>query len=195
MRVRRADGTLVRELTVPGTMGTHRVNWDLRHGGPGVSDTWERHDSPVLARPIEPWGPWVSPGIYTVSIESGGQRGETRVEVRGDPDMPMLTQAMYETREQFMLDAIALTTQISDVMRQHGMSGGGGGGGGFRGPAGPPRSPEDRLRAARRLVQQVYSSLNGGAVRPGSLYPPTQTQREQLQRARDLLADAIAGLG
>jgi len=70
----------------------------------------------------------------------------------------------------------------------------GGGGFGFRGPAGPPRTPEDRLRMARRMVQQVYSALNGGAVRPGSLYPPTQTQREQLQRARDLLEDAIAEL-
>ena len=29
MRVHRADGTVIRELTVPGTTGTHRVNWEI----------------------------------------------------------------------------------------------------------------------------------------------------------------------
>ena len=193
MSVENADGVVVRELTVPGTAGTHRVNWDLRHGGPGVSDEWTRHDSPVLARSIETWGPWVSPGTYTVTVEAGGQRGETIVDVRGDPESP-ITQEMYESREEFMLDAIALTTRISEVMRENGMNAGGGGFG-FRGPTGPPRSPADMLQVARRMVQQVYGALNGGGVRPGSLYPPTQTQREQLERARALLADAIAEIG
>lgn len=193
MRVRNDDGMIVRELSVPGTTGTHRVNWDLRHGGPGVSDEWSRHDSPVLARSIDTWGPWVSPGTYIVSIEANGRVGETSVEVRGDPEMPMLTQEMYESREQFMLGAIALMTQIDNVMQEHGVRGGGGFG--FRGQAGPPRTPEDRLRAARRMVQQVYGAMNGGGVRPGSLYPPTQTQREQLERARDLLNDALADIG
>ena len=193
MRVENADGVVVRELTVPGVTGTHRVNWDLRHGGPGVSAEWARHDSPVLARSIETWGPWVSPGAYTVTVEAGGQRGETIVDVRGDPESP-ITQDMYESREEFMLDAIALTTRITDAMRDNGMNAGGGGSG-FRGRAGPPRSPADMLQVARRMVQQVYGALNGGSVRPGSLYPPTQTQREQLERARALLADAIAEIG
>lgn len=193
MRVENADGVVVRELTIPGMTGTHRVNWDLRHGGPGVSDEWTRHDSPVLARSIETWGPWVSPGAYTVTVEAGGQRGETIVDVRGDPESP-ITQDMYESREEFMLDAIALTTRITDAMRDNGMNAGGGGSG-FRGRTGPPRSPADMLQVARRMVQQVYRALNGGSVRPGSLYPPTQTQREQLERARALLADAIAEIG
>ena len=42
--------------------------------------------------------------------------------------------------------------------------------------------------------RQVYGSLNGGGVRPGSLYPPTQTQREQLLDAQELLNQAIGEL-
>ena len=50
------------------------------------------------------------------------------------------------------------------------------------------------LRTARRLAQQVYGALNGGGVRPGSLYPPTQTQRKQLLDAQELLSQAIGEL-
>lgn len=193
MRVRGADGTLVRELIVPGSAGTHRVHWDLRHDGPGVSGQWSRHDSPVLARSIEPWGPWVSPGMYTVIVEADGQRAETVVDVRGDPEMPMLTQNMYEDRERFMLNTIALTTRISQAMRDNDVSTAGRGSG-FRGPTGSPRTPGDMLRTARRIAQQVYGTLNGGGVRPGSLYPPTQTQREQLMDAQELFDSAMSEL-
>ena len=190
--VRVADDFVVREMSVPGTVGTHRVNWDLRHGGPDVPDTWVRHDSPVLARSIEPWGPWVSPGEYGVIIESGSEHAAVHVEVRGDPEMP-ITQEMYEDRERFMLDAIALLDEVEGLMRANGMNTGGGGFG-FGRPQGRPESPEAQLRTARQLVQRVYRALNGGQVRPGSLYPPTQTQREQVQQARRLLEDARSAL-
>ncbi|MBR43395.1 MAG: glycosyl hydrolase [Gemmatimonadetes bacterium] len=193
MRVHAADGTLVRELTVPGSAGTHRVHWDLRHGGPDVAGQWSRHNSPVLARSIEAWGPWVSPGTYTVSIQAGDQNAKNVVEVRGDPEMPMLTQKMYEDRERFMLDAIALTTRISRTMRDFDLNSTRGDSG-FRNPTGSPRTPGEMLRTARRLAQQVYGALNGGGVRPGSLYPPTQTQREQLLDAQELLSQAIGEL-
>lgn len=185
--VRDSDGMVVREVAVPGTVGTHRVNWDLRHGGPGVSDTWTRHESPVLARSIDTWGPWVSPGEYSVTIEAGGQQGSTTVAVRGDPEMP-ITQEQYEERERFMLDAIALMAEIEGVMEANGWSTGGGGG--FGRAAAGTDTPEAALRTARQMVQRVYGALNGGAVRPGSLYPPTATQRAQVEQARRLLDDA-----
>ena len=46
LRIAREDGTVVREMAVPSEPGTHRVNWDLRHGLPGREDTWERFDNP-----------------------------------------------------------------------------------------------------------------------------------------------------
>lgn len=193
MRVTRSDGTVVREMNVPGGVGTHRVNWDLRYGALGEDDeTWERWYNPVLPRDITAWGPWVSPGTFTVSVEAGGQVAYAEIEVRGDPEMPMLTQDMYEEREQFMVDVMALIQEIQAVSQDRGIGGGGGFGGGA---ATVPTTPAEKLRAARSMAQRVYSSLNGGAVRPGTLYPPTQTHREQVSEARRLLEEVRAEVG
>ena len=50
--------------------------------------------------------------------------------------------------------------------------------------------PEDRraLMQHRRNVSSVYQALNGGGVRQGSLYPPTQAQRERVEAARQALS-------
>jgi len=186
--VRIADSAVVREMSVPGTVGTHRVNWDLRHGGPYVSSAWVRHDSPDLARPIDPWGPWVSPGEYELIIESGNERGAAHVEVRGDPEMP-ITQEMYEERERFMLDALDLLAQIERAQRDAGFSVGGR----SRGQQAGGRSPEDLLRSAFDKVEGAYDALNGSAVRPGSLYPPTPSQRAEVGEARRFFDDALRG--
>ena len=184
LSVRNPAGEVVRRMGVPATPGTHRVSWDLRHGLPGVQDErWERWADPDLARPIGQRGPWVSPGTYTVTVEARGTSASTPVEVRGDPEMS-ITVAMYQSRERFMLDALALSEEIETFMRENDM--GGGRGRGFGRGGGPPDSPQGRLAAAARAVGQAYQALNGGQVRGGSLYPPTQTQRDQLRTARDL---------
>lgn len=186
--VRVSDNAVIRELSVPGAVGTHRVNWDLRHGAPDVPTEWVRHDDPALARPIAPWGPWVSPGTYSVTVESGLERGSVQVQVRGDPEMP-ITQEMYESREAFMLAAITLTEQIRSALTAMGSTGGGGFG--FGRVQAAPRTPEEMLRAAQRLVGGVYGDMNGGEVRPGTLYPPTAAQRDRLTQARALYEEAV----
>ena len=49
------------------------------------------------------------------------------------------------------------------------------------------------LFAAIRAVQGAYGSLNGGAVRGGTLYPPTDTHRSQLALAKRLFAE-VSGM-
>jgi hypothetical protein len=191
LRVMNDDGDIVREMKVPGSSGTHRVNWDLRHGTTD-GESWERWDNPVLARNIGPRGPWVSPGRFTVLVSVNGNQGMNTIEVRGDPEMP-ISQSMYESREQFMLDALALTEEMSAFARDNGFGGGGGGFG--RGPATVPTTPAQKVQAARSMVQRVYNALNGGEVRPGTLYPPTQTQRAQVLEARRLFEEARREVG
>ena len=108
-----------------------------------------------------------------------------------------MTVAMYRSREQFMLAALALTSEIQTLMRENGMGGGRGrrGRGFGRGAAGPPTTPQARLSAAARAVQQVYQALNGGQVRPGTLYPPTRSQRERVVMARELFVQAKREMG
>jgi len=191
LSVTNAMGTTVREMRVPSSVGTHRVNWDLRHPAPGSADTWQRFMNPELARSIADRGPWVSPGTYVVTVNARGATASTQVVVRGDPEMP-ITVAMYESRERFMLEALALTDEINTYRSENGFGSGGRGRGG-RGARLPIDTPAGKLAAAARTVQQVYSALNGGGVRPGTLYPPTESQRAAVQNARALFEEVRGG--
>ncbi|MDA0313043.1 MAG: hypothetical protein O2992_13120 [Gemmatimonadetes bacterium] len=192
MAITNQAGDVVRKMNVPSAAGTHRVNWDLRHGL-SDSETWEAHMNPALARPIGDRGPWVSPGSYTVTVAANGASASTAIQVRGDPDMP-ITVAMYQSRERFMLEALALTNDIQAYMRENGMGGGEGRGGFGRGGGPPLDTPAGKLSAALRAVQGAYGSLNGSQVRGGSLYPPTKSHREQFQLAKELFAEVRGGM-
>lgn len=187
LQIAREDGTVVRRMTVPGATGTHRINWDLRHPLDMDSDTWTRWDDPDMPRPTNDRGPWVSPGRYTLTLNARGTTSTQTVDVVGDPEMPV-TLAQYQARERFMLDLLDLQARIRAEMQSRGVSGGG-----FFGGGADPSTPEGRLQAAMRAVGSVYSSLNGGGVRGGSLLPPTTTMRERVAEARRVFEE-IAGM-
>ncbi|MEZ4416283.1 MAG: hypothetical protein R3E10_11110 [Gemmatimonadota bacterium] len=174
---------VIRTLTVPGEAGTHRINWDLRHARAGSEDVWTRHTAPGLARPIEERGPYVAPGRYTLTLEARGVQSSQTLDVLGDPEMAV-TQAQYEARERFLLDLLAFSDEVREAMRTAGVQGGG-----FGRPQGSPNDPANRLRAVFRTVQGVYGALNGGQVRPGTLYPPTAAQREAVADAKRVFAE------
>jgi len=108
-----------------------------------------------------------------------------------------ITVSMYQSRERFMLEALALTNEIQTYMRERGMSSGRGRGGrgsfGGRG-GGVPTTPQAKLAAAARIVQQVYQALNGRGVRPGTLYPPTRSQREAVNEAKAIFSEVKVGM-
>ncbi len=172
-------GNFVRELSVPGSSGVHRVNWDLRHPLPGSSTQWRAHDVDGLARTIEDRGHFVSPGTFRVMLEARGATSEQSLVVTGDPELPV-TLAQYREREQFLSEVLALRQEVERVRDE--LSGRGGGG--ARG---------DRIEAlnqGRAALAGIYQSMNGGGVRQGSLYPPTATHRDQKERVEALLASA-----
>ena len=79
---------------------------------------------------------------------------------RATPDLP-LTVEDYREREAFLLELLALARTIEDA--------------------------EGEAARHRRQLMQLYSAINGGGVRQGTLHPPTATQREQLDRIRTAL--------
>ena len=168
LTIRNADGDVVRALDVPSGPGLHRVNWDLRHGFDGPEATpWAPHDPTEVARTLDTRGPFVSPGIYTVELEARGVVRTGRIDVSGDPDLP-LTAEDYREREAFLLEILELSRQI---------------------PVGPggPGGPGGAGGRYRRELMQLYNAINGGGVRQGTLHPPTTTQREQLDRIKEAL--------
>ena len=165
-------GDVVRELMVPSSAGVHRVNWDLRHSLGGGADTWQDVDTSVLPRPDGERGPFVSPGVYRVALEARGTRSTTTLTVRADPELD-LTDAHYRAREAFLVGLLEMRRQIR---REAGAETGQG----CRGVSGD-------LATACQIVSRVYGSLNGGGIRPGSMYGPTAQDRAQVERARALM--------
>jgi hypothetical protein len=174
----------VREYLVPSEEGMHRVNWDLRHPVNPLSEleAWVTSATEGLPRNIGNRGHFVSPGSYTVTLAARGTTISETVEVRGDPEMP-LTQAQYEERESFLSGVLALQVEFTRIM------GPGGGGRGGRQQMEGMTETQRALAQHRRNVGSVYQALNGGGVRQGSLYPPTQSQRERVEAARAALAE------
>ena len=170
LTVRNANGDVARVLALPSVPGLHRVNWDLRHGFSGTEATpWVPHDPAQVARTLETRGPFVSPGIYTVELEARGQIVTGRIDVRGDPDLP-LTAEDYREREAFLLEILELSRQLPG------------------GPGGPPgRGGQGAGGRYRGQLMQLYNAINGGGVRQGTLHPPTRTQREQFEQIREAL--------
>ena len=170
LTIRNAGGDIVRALDVPSGAGLHRVNWDLRYGFAGPEATrWAPHDPTIVPRTLDTRGPFVSPGIYTVELSARGQVVTGRIDVSGDPDLP-LTAEDYREREAFLLEILELSRQL---------------------PAGPgrPGGPGGPGAAGRyrRDLMQLYNAINGGGVRQGTLHPPTTTQREQLESIKQAL--------
>jgi photosystem II stability/assembly factor-like uncharacterized protein len=190
MRVTNEAGRVVWDKAVPSEPGVHRVNWNLRHQPTGDTDEWAPHEAPLLARSLATRGPWVSPGTFTVTLQAGNATSSSKVTVRGDPMMP-LTQADYEAREEFLLGLVELEAQA----RAHkpDLRCGGGVGGGGRARPTNLQGDDAVLCAVRREAQQVANSLNGGQVRPGSLYPPTTAQQERIAALRAQLESILGG--
>ena len=178
LRITNASGRVIQELIVPSEAGIHRVNWDLRHNASDGPRVWIRHDDSELARPIGPSGPWVSPGTYSVTLEARGATSTQTVAVRGDP-LLSITQAMYEEREAYLLELLALERRIDEARPDLQC----------RGDAdravGDPGLCEIQSEA-RRLIE----ALEGEAVRPGSLFPPTP---EHIRR-KTAIEDRLDGI-
>jgi photosystem II stability/assembly factor-like uncharacterized protein len=168
LRVVNERGQMVREMTVPGDAGVHRVNWDLRWGAAGRPDRWERFEHDQLSRPIGQRGPFVSPGHYTVTVDARGDQSSRILMVEPDP-LSDLTARDYRVREEFLVDLMELQVELREAM------------------SGASGERIDEIRRLSRMVGQVMGAMNGGGVRPGTIHPPTDTQREQIRRVREAM--------
>jgi hypothetical protein len=186
------DGGLVRTLTVPGDAGViETVTWDLRHepppaGGFFGGDQGGRN----LPRPVGPRGPFVSPGTYTVSLIADGKRTSQSVVVRGDPLMS-LTDAQYRERETFLMAVQEMQRKVFEAARdaeqlrrrlqamRDSLQKAGGVPADLSARIDSVSALRDQLNRLRRGVFGLASQFTGSGAQQGSLYPPTDTQKER----------------
>ena len=177
------QGTVVRTLEAPASAGLHRLAWDLRHEPPPPEGDAESQEEEAVAtrhllpHPLTARGPFVAPGTYRVTLEAAGARLTKDVVVNRDPLMPMISQRDYEEREGFLVDLLALQRQAAEaVQRAQGSD------------------VEERITGLRRDIYALAAELNGNAVRPGSLYPPTTNHRDRHTALEGSLAEAVESL-
>ena len=103
IRVRAADGRIVRELTGPATPGMHRVEWDLRTQLAFVPPP---EDSGYYGVPRSPYVP---AGEYTVELDAGGKTLTRSVRVRTDPRVATTPEALRARS--------AMMTEIDSIAR------------------------------------------------------------------------------
>ncbi|MEP7382014.1 MAG: hypothetical protein ABI910_10030 [Gemmatimonadota bacterium] len=215
-------GRIVRVLEAPNVPGViQRVNWDLRHrppppGGRGGEDDDAPESLPRPTHEIGDRGPFVAPGMYTVTLTADGATMSQPLRVKPDPLLP-ITVAQQRERERFLLQVSGAQQGVVDVAarmtalrrqlidRRNARS--------DTASQGPADSALARLTALERTLRggqgglqgRVYGlagEFNGQGVQQGSLYPPTKTHREQfaillaiLTRVQGQLATLEAAAG
>ncbi len=211
-------GEVVRRLPGPGNSDViHRIHWDLHHEPPLFEEDDETQEGlvksknilPSLPRKVEPLGPFVSPGTYTVVLQAGDARSTQIVIVIGDPEMPV-TDEQWQIREAFLLEVRDLQNQIWDYSK--------------RGKAvkelctqrsdslksienlpkeqlemalaktDTAKARTDRLMKLRRDTYRLSRDINGRGVRQGSLYPPTVTHRMRKTQVETKIKKELEGL-
>lgn len=215
--VRDDEGDVVRRLTGPGSADRiHRVQWDLSHTPPPTSDDGGEDEEsgvvppdtilPEIEYPLDPKGPFVQPGTYTVTLKAGETETTESVEVRGDPDIA-LTDAEWRARESFLLEVLeaqralfhgaeradslrkALTARRDTLKAQD---------------APVPdelttvmdtaEARTDRLNDLRGDAYGLAGIFNWSYVTQPSLHPPTPTHRERFEVVQEQRQEAMAAL-
>ena len=98
--------------------------------------------------------------------------------------MPMVAQRDHEERERFLIEVLALQRRAFDALERAEALQAQVQGSGF----------DEHLEALLRDIYGLAAEFNGNGVRPGSLYPPTQTHRQRYAALESSLAEAVASL-
>jgi photosystem II stability/assembly factor-like uncharacterized protein len=215
VRIEDSGGSALRVLEGPGTVGFHRVVWDLRHQ-PVPHDTTV-FDPPSLD--VGPRGPLVMPGTYRARFTGLPQGGDdTEIEVRWDSLMPLPDseiRARYDfTMELYELQQLGYHAQVQagltvDAAQEAVDS--------LRVLAGLTKdTPEEERPAhvtrADSLLEEIRSAasdlrgrnrdlrgwwrgligeFDGGPSTIGSLTGPNDSQLQRLAWTREAFADAV----
>jgi photosystem II stability/assembly factor-like uncharacterized protein len=180
LRVTRSDGTLVRRMTVPAAPGTHRVNWDLRHGGLDEPTEWERAGSegfPANRPPRAGGGPHVSPGSYTLTLVARGVESSKSMRVAGDPLLD-LRDADYRATEAFLLKADVLGDRAGDAADDESLT----------------ETQRDALREIGGRIRRLAGGYgDAGRFYDGNFGPPSADEIAELDRLEVELAGLLGG--
>ncbi|MFB6232047.1 MAG: hypothetical protein ABEL04_12925, partial [Salinibacter sp.] len=208
--VRNPDDEVVRRLDGPTATGQiHRITWDLAHPPPPTETSADDEEEsgvvepdtilPELEYPLEPKGPFVQPGTYTVTLHAGDAQVTETVKVQEDPKID-LTAGEWRRRESFLLDVLAKqksafrASQRADSLHEQLQAQAEEESDELNALVDTAEARADELEEIRGDIYDLAGVFNWSYVTQPSLRPPTETHRERFERLRERLRAATRGL-
>ena len=195
-------GKLIRRIAGSEEAGViHRAVWDLRHEPPPYEEDDEEKEGlvksetilPELPRSVDPPGPFVRPGEYTVVLSADGNESSTTVRVVSDPEMN-IRPSQWRKRESFLLGLLELQRSAWDLSQRaddwsekltvehDSLAASGEVEEIFAAVVDSVEATAKEINKVRRKIYRLAGEFNGSGVRQGSLYPPTETHEQRKAR-------------
>ena len=190
--VKRRKNQIIRTYRQPVVKGSiQRLAWDLKYPPPSSQQNESKTEGlqkpkpedilPKPAHPLDPQGPSVSPGLYSVTIAAGNETSTQPIRVNPDPKLNLKV-GDYRQQEKFLVKLMViyenayamnekLKSKIKDLEEildkddEKLIN---------------VKDQQKQVNTIRTGATRLASELKGGGVRQGSFFPPTKTHQDRL---------------
>jgi len=196
--VKRRKSQIIRTYRQPVVKGSiQRLAWDLKYPPPSSQQNESKTEGlqkpkpedilPRPAHPLDPQGPSVSPGVYTVTIAAGNETSTQPIRVNPDPKLNLKV-GDYRQQEKFLVKLMViyenayamhekLKSKIKDLEELLDKD---------DEKLINVKDQQKQVNTIRTGATRLASELKGGGVRQGSFFPPTKTHLDRLLRLQAL---------
>jgi hypothetical protein len=190
VRVTDGHGAVVRTLGGAAQPGLHRVSWDLRMESP-IPDGARETASTTVGAVAQ--GPLVVPGVYTITIETGGRQLKGELKVEGDPRVTF-SEADRRARQDVLLRLYALQKSLVTA-RAAAAAGVAHLDAAARTSSNTDHDPQERLRVLQTEMTGEMTTVNAlSRSIEGYSGLPTADQRRQIEWVFDDAAKSVDAL-
>ena len=196
--VKRRKNQIIRTYRQPVVRGSiQRLAWDLKYPPPSSQQNESKTEGlqkpkpedilPKPAHPLDPQGPSVSPGLYSVTIAAGNETSTQPIRVNPDPKLNLKV-GDYRQQEKFLVKLMVIyenayamnenlkikikeLEKILDKDDEKLIN---------------VKDQQKQVNTIRTGATRLASELKGGGVRQGSFFPPTKTHLDRLLRLQAL---------
>ena len=196
--VKRRKNQIIRTYRQPVVKGSiQRLAWDLKYPPPSSQQNESKTEGlqkpkpedilPKPAHPLDPQGPSVSPGLYSVTIAAGNETSTQTIRVNPDPKLNLKV-GDYRQQEKFLVKLMViyenayamnekLKSKIKDLEELLDKD---------DEKLINVKDQQKQVNTIRTGATRLASELKGGGVRQGSFFPPTKTHLDRLIRLQTL---------
>ena len=196
--VKRRKNQIIRTYRQPVVKGSiQRLAWDLKYPPPSSQQNESKTEGlqkpkpedilPKPAHPLDPQGPSVSPGLYSVTIAAGNETSTQPIRVNPDPKLNLKV-GDYRQQEKFLVKLMVIyenayamnenlkikIKELEEILDKDDEK------------LINVKDQQKQVNTIRTGATRLASELKGGGVRQGSFFPPTKTHLDRLIRLQTL---------